>query len=176
MKSEQTEKIFMTTKDNAADAYAGESQANRKYKIFSEKADAEGYSNVAKLFRAASEAEGIHAKRLLFLLQQVNSTEDNLKKSIEGETSEYTTMYPSFIKEAEKENDPEAITIFTHAMKAEEVHAANYGKALKAVAGGDDLEVSKVLLCPVCGNIEFNSAPESCPICGVPGRMFKEIE
>ncbi len=166
----------MTTKDNAAEAYAGESQANRKYKIFSEKADAEGYSNVAKLFRAASEAEAIHAKRLLFLLQEVNSTEDNLKKSIEGEKSEYTTMYPSFIKLAESENDSEAVTIFTHAMKAEEVHAANYTKALQAISNDDDLEISKVLLCPVCGNIEFDSAPEKCPICGVPGRMFREIE
>ena len=166
----------MTTKDDAAEAFAGESQANRKYKIFSEKADAEGYSNVAKLYRAASEAEAIHAKRLLFLLQQVNSTEENLKKSIEGETSEYTSMYPSFIKDAEKENDKEAETIFTHAMKAEEVHAANYGRALEAVAGGNDLEVSKVFLCPVCGNIVFDSVPNTCPICGVPGRMFKEIE
>jgi rubrerythrin len=166
----------MTTKDDAAEAFAGESQANRKYKIFSEKADAEGYSNVAKLYRAASDAEAIHAKRLLFLLQQVNSTEENLKKSIEGETSEYTSMYPSFIKDAEKENDKEAVTIFTHAMKAEEIHAANYGKALEAVAAGNDLEITKVFLCPVCGNIVFDSAPDTCPICGVPGRMFKEIE
>lgn len=166
----------MTTKDNAADAYAGESQANRKYRIFSEKADAEGYANVALLFRAASEAEAIHAKRLLFLLQEVNSTGDNLKKSIEGETAEYTTMYPSFIEEATKENDSEAINIFTHAMKAEEVHAANYKKALEAVSAGGDLDVSRVLLCPVCGNIVFDSPPEKCPICGVPGRMFREVE
>ncbi len=166
----------MTTKENAAEAYAGESQANRKYSIFSEKAEAEGYSNVAKLFRAASEAEAIHAKRLLFLIQGVNSTGENLKKSIEGEKAEYTTMYPSFIEKAESENEKEAVTIFTHAMKAEEVHAANYKKALDAVSEGEDLEFSKVLLCPVCGNIQFDSAPETCPICGVPGRMFREVE
>lgn len=166
----------MTTNENASEAYAGESQANRKYSIFSEKADAEGYSNVGKLFRAASEAEAIHAKRLLFLMQGVESTEENLKKSIEGEKSEYTEMYPSFVKAAESENEKEAVTIFTHAMKAEEVHATNYKKALDAVSEGDDLDVSKILLCPVCGNIQFDEAPEKCPICGVPGRMFKEVE
>lgn len=166
----------MTTMENAAEAYAGESQANRKYSIFSEKADAEGYKNVAKLFRAASEAEAVHAKRLLFLLQEVNSTEDNLKKSVEGETAEYTSMYPSFVEGAQKEGNSEAETVFTHAMKAEEVHAANYEKALEAVSKSEDLKLEKVLLCPVCGNIVFDSAPETCPICGVPGRMYREIE
>ena len=166
----------MTTKENAAEAYSGESQANRKYSLFSEKAEAEGYPNVAKLFKAASEAEAIHAKRLLFLLQGVNSTEDNLKKYVEGETEEYTTMYPAFIEAAEKEGDTEGVTIFTHAMKAEEVHAAKYKAALEAVSEGGDIEISAILLCPVCGNIEYNSAPERCRICGVPGRMFREVE
>ena len=166
----------MAVKEDAAEAYAGESQANRKYSIFSEKADAEGYKNVAKLFRAASAAEAVHAKRLFFILQGVNSTEENLKKSIEGETDEYTSMYPSFVKEAQKEGDSEAETVFTHAMKAEEVHAANYKKALEAVSKSEDLKLKKVFLCPVCGNIVFDSVPDTCPICGVPGRMYKEIE
>ncbi|UUX91460.1 rubrerythrin family protein [Methanoplanus endosymbiosus] len=166
----------MTTMDNAEEAYAGESQANRKYEIFSEKAAAEGYPNVAKLFKAASEAEAIHAKRLLLILNKLGSTEENLKGSVAGETEEYTEMYPAFIKTANEEGQKEAATVFTHAMKAEEVHAGRYEKALEAVSAGDDFEASKIYLCPVCGNIEIDSIPERCPICGVPARMFREVE
>ncbi|WFN36877.1 rubrerythrin family protein [Methanomicrobium antiquum] len=166
----------MTTMDNAKDAFAGESQANRKYTNFSEKAAAEGFTNVSKLFKAAAEAEAIHAKRLLFVMQKVGSTEENLKGSVEGETDEFETMYPSFVEMAEKEGESEAKTVFTHAMKAEEVHAKKYTEALEAVSNGDDLKVKKIFLCPVCGNIEFDEIPEQCPICGVPARMFKEIE
>ena len=166
----------MTTKDNAEEAFAGESQANRKYSNFSDKAAAEGYPNVAKLFKAASEAEAIHAKRLLFVMQKVGSTEENLKGAVAGETEEYDKMYPSFVKMAEEENNTEAKTVFTHAMMAEEVHAGKYQKALDAVSDGEDLSVKKIFLCPVCGNIEFDEIPAQCPICGVPARMFKEIE
>ncbi|WOF15221.1 rubrerythrin family protein [Methanoplanus sp. FWC-SCC4] len=166
----------MTTMDNAAEAFAGESQANRKYFVFSEKAAAEGYPNVAKLFKAASEAEAIHAKRLLFAMQKVGTTEENLKGSVAGETDEYTKMYPSFIKKAQEESESEAETVFTHAMRAEEVHAGRYSIALDSVSKGKDMEIKKVFLCPVCGNIELDEAPASCPICGVPARMFREIE
>ncbi|EHQ37074.1 rubrerythrin family protein [Methanoplanus limicola] len=166
----------MTTMENAEEAYAGESQANRKYEVFAEKATAEGYPNVAKLFKAASEAEAIHAKRLLFVLNKLGSTEENLKGSVAGETEEYTEMYPAFIKTADEEGENEAATVFTHAMKAEEVHAGRYQKALEAVSAGNDFELSKVYLCPVCGNIEVDIIPEKCPICGVPARMFREVE
>lgn len=166
----------MTTIDNAEEAYAGESQANRKYEIFAEKATAEGYPNVAKLFKAASQAEAIHAKRLLLVLNKLGSTEDNLKGSVAGETEEYKEMYPAFIKTAKEEGENEAATVFTHAMKAEEVHAGRYEKALEAVSAGNDFELSKVYLCPVCGNIEIDSIPDKCPICGVPARMFREVE
>ncbi|RXE56903.1 rubrerythrin [Methanoculleus taiwanensis] len=166
----------MSTEENAENAYAGESQANRKYSAFAEKADAEGYPNIAKLYRAASEAEAIHAKRLLFILNQVGKTEENLKKSIEGENYEFTTMYPEFVAEAKEERKNEAALVFTHAMRAEEVHANLYLQALESVRSGGDLEVDAVYLCPVCGNIEFGSAPEKCPICGVPQRMFREIK
>ena len=166
----------MTTMDNAKEAFAGESQANRKYTSFSEKAAAEGFSNVSKLFKAAAEAEAIHAKRLLFVMQKVGTTEENLKGAFAGETEEYEKMYPSFVKGAEEEGQNEAKTVFTHAMKAEEVHADRYKRAFEAVSKGDDLAVKKIYLCPVCGNIEFDEIPAQCPICGVPARMFKEIE
>jgi rubrerythrin len=168
--------LFMSdTRENAWDAFAGESQANRKYAVFAEKADAEGYPNVARIFRAASEAEAIHAKRLLFVLQAIHSTEENLASSIEGETHEFTTMYPAFIEQAQKENLPEAAKVFRHAMGAEQVHAQRYSAALAAVKEEKDLEVKVVYLCPVCGNVELNEVPEICPICNAPGRMFREV-
>lgn len=166
----------MTTMENAAAAYAGESQANRKYSNFSEKAEAEGFPMVAKLFKAASEAEAIHAKRLLFVMDKIRSTEDNLKASVAGETDEFETMYPGFIKTAEAEGKTEAKAVFTHAMKAEEVHAGKYKEALAAVSKGSDISAKKIFLCPVCGNIEYDEAPSTCPICNVPATMFREIE
>ena len=165
----------MTTQKNAMEAFAGESQANRKYLAFSEKAGAEGFANIATLFKAASEAEAIHAKKLLKVLDAVNATEKNLEGSIAGETHEYTSMYPGFIKEAESEKKSEAVLAFTHAMKAEEVHAGLYKKALAALKGGHDLGREKVYLCPICGNIETGKAPDKCPICGVFGKQFREI-
>jgi len=165
----------MTTQKDAMDAFAGESQANRKYQAFSEKAAAEGFKNVATLYKAASEAEAIHAKRLLKVLGAVGTTEKNLEGSVAGETHEYTSMYPAFIKDAEAEKKSEAVLTFTHAMKAEEVHAGLYKKALAAIKAGHDLTNEKIYLCPVCGNIEIGKAPDKCPICGVLGKQFKEI-
>jgi rubrerythrin len=165
----------MPTTDNAKEAFAGESQANRKYLAFSEKAAEEGFRNVAVLYKAASEAEAIHAKKLLKVLTAVESTAKNLEASIAGETHEFTTMYPEFVKAAEAEKRSDAVLAFTHAMKAEEVHAGLYKKALAAINGGSDLGREKVFLCPVCGNIEIGKAPDKCPICGVFGKQFREI-
>ena len=165
----------MATSDNAKAAFAGESQASRKYQAFSEKAAEEGFKNVATLFKAASEAEMIHAKKLLKVLAMIGPTEKNLEASIAGETDEFTIMYPGFIKVAEAEKKTDAILAFTHAMKAEQVHAALYKKALDAIKAGHDLGREKIFLCPVCGNIEFGIAPDKCPICGVFGKQFREI-
>ena len=165
----------MTTEKNAMEAFAGESQASRKYLAFSEKAAAEGFTSVATLYKAASEAETIHAKKLMKVLGIVGPTEKNLEGSIAGETHEYTSMYPGFIREAESEKKSEAVLAFTHAMKAEEVHAGLYKKALAAIKAGHDLGREKVFLCPVCGNIEIGKAPDKCPICGVFGKQFREI-
>jgi rubrerythrin len=165
----------MATTENAQEAFAGESQANRKYQAFSEKAAEEGFKNVAVLYKAASEAEAIHAKKLLKVLAAVGPTAKNLEASIAGETHEFTTMYPGFIREAENEKKSDAVLAFTFAMKAEQVHAALYKKAFDAVKSGSDLPREKVFLCPVCGNIEMVKAPDKCPICGVFGKQFREI-
>ncbi len=164
----------MATTDNLKAGFAGESQANRKYASFSEKAAEEGFPHVAKLFRAASEAEAIHARRHLSVYG-VPSTADNLVASISGETEEFTEMYPAFIKESEAEKNDDATKSFTFAMKAEQVHAGLYQKALEAVKTGKDLAAEKVFLCPVCGNVALDAAPAACPICGVPGARWHEV-
>jgi rubrerythrin len=165
----------MATIENVKEALAGESQANRKYQAFSDKAAEEGFKSVATLFKAASEAEAIHAKKLLKVLGAIDITAKNLEASIEGETHEFTTMYPEFIKAAETEKRSDAVLAFTHAMKAEEVHAGLYKKALAAIKAGSDLSREKVFLCPVCGNIETGKLPDKCPICGVFAKQFREV-
>jgi rubrerythrin len=165
----------MATTENAKAAYAGESQANRKYLAFSEKAAGEGFKNIATLFKAASEAEAIHAKKLLKALMAIGPTKENLKESIAGETYEYSQMYPGFIKAADEEKKTDAVLAFTYAMKAEQVHAKLYEKALALLQSGSDMGRDKIFLCPVCGNIELGKAPDKCPICGVFGKQFREI-
>ncbi|WP_319578659.1 rubrerythrin family protein [uncultured Methanospirillum sp.] len=164
----------MATKDNLKAGFAGESQANRKYASFSEKATEEGFPQVAKLFRAASEAEAIHARRHLSVLG-IGSTAENLAVSVAGETEEFTEMYPGFIKESEAEANADATRSFTFAMKAEQVHAGLYEKALTAIKSGIDLQADHIYLCPVCGNVALDKAPGNCPICGVPGSKWSEI-
>ena len=156
------------TMKDLMDAFAGESQANRKYTAFAKKAEAEGKLNAAKLFKAAADAETLHALREFELAGMVGSTADNLKAAAAGETYEYTEMYPEFLKDAEAEGNNAAAIAFTGAMKAEEVHAKLYQEALENL---DQTEEVFYYLCPVCGNIE-KSIPEKCSICGVPGSKF----
>ena len=156
------------TMKNLMEAFSGESQANRKYTAFARKAEAEGKHNAAKLFRAASDAETLHALKELEVAGMIKETADNLKAGIEGETYEYQSMYPGFIKDAEEEGNKKAAAIFTFAMKAEEVHAGLYKDALENI---DQTEEVFYYLCPVCGNIE-KSVPDKCSICGVPGSKF----
>jgi Rubrerythrin len=156
------------TTDNLMAAFAGESQANRKYTAYAKQAEAEGKLSAAKLFRAAADAETIHALKELELAGRVGSTADNLKDAIAGETHEYKSMYPGFVKTAESEDNRAAQRTFTFAMKAEEVHARLYTEALNSI---DTAGEAFYYLCPICGNIEL-SVPETCPICGVPGSKF----
>jgi rubrerythrin len=162
------------TESNLNEAFAGESQANRKYLAFARKAEEEGFINVARLFRAAAEAEAIHAMGHLKALEGVKSTADNLRAAVAGETYEYTQMYPSMLQQAITD-DHRAKRMFAYAAKAEAVHAKLYQMALEAVAQGRDLSEVSFYLCPVCGNIEFGKAPESCTICGAKGEKFVKV-
>lgn len=156
------------TLNNLMDAFAGESQANRKYLAYAKKAEAEGKANAAKLFRAASDAEALHAQKHLEVAGKILSTSENLQDAVKGETYEFESMYPEFLKIAEEEGNKAAIKTFTFAMEAEKVHAKLYKEALESV---DETEEVFYYLCPVCGNIE-KSIPEKCSICGVPGSKF----
>lgn len=156
------------TLDNLMEAFAGEAQANRKYLAYAKKAEKDGKTNAAKLFRAASDAETLHALKHFEVAGKISSTTDNLKDAVAGETHEYKEMYPDFVKEAEAEGNKAALMSFTFAMKAEEVHAKLYQEALENL---DQTEEVFYYLCPVCGNIE-KSRPEKCSICGVPGDKF----
>jgi len=156
------------TLKNLMDAFAGESQANRKYLAYAKKAEAEGKTNAAKLFRAASEAEALHAQKHLEVAAKILSTLKNLEDAIKGETYEFESMYPEFLKIAEEEGNKAAIKTFTFAMEAEKVHAKLYKDALENI---DKTEEVFYYLCPVCGNIE-KSTPDKCNICGVPGEKF----
>lgn len=163
-----------STTDNLKEAFAGESQANQKYRAFAKKAEKEGLANIAKLFRATAEAERIHAEGHLKALEGVGSTAENLQAAINGETHEFTDMYPPMVEQAEAEGH-KAKVMFKFAVKAEEVHAELYKKALEVAQNGKDLDVTEFYLCPVCGHIEFGQAPERCPICGAKGHIFEKI-
>ncbi len=156
------------TFDNLMEAFAGESQANRKYLAYSKKAEKDGMINAAKLFKAASDAETLHALKHFEAAGKIYSTADNLKDAVEGETHEYKDMYPDFVKEAEAEGNKAALISFAFAMKAEAVHAKLYREALENL---DKAEEVFYYLCPVCGNIE-KFRPEKCSICGAVGDKF----
>jgi rubrerythrin len=161
----------MSTESNLKEAFAGESQANQKYRAFAKKAEQDGFPNVARLFRAAAEAERIHAEGHLRAADGIAATVDNLKAAIEGETYEYTTMYPPMLAEAQADGH-RAKTMFGFALKAEAVHAELYKRALEMVEQGRDLAEAGLYLCPVCGNIEFGPPPDACPICGAKKERF----
>ena len=156
------------TLNNLMEAFAGESQANRKYTAYAKKAEADGNINAAKLFKAASDAETLHALKHFEVAGKIHTTAENLKDAVAGETHEYTEMYPDFLKAAEVEGNKEAIKTFTFAMKAEAVHARLYQEALENL---DQSEEVFYYLCPLCGNIE-KAVPDKCAICGVPGSSF----
>jgi rubrerythrin len=162
------------TEMNLKEAFAGESQANRKYLAFAKKAEQDGFSNVARLFRTASEAEAIHAFGHLSAMDAIKSTADNLRAAIEGETYEYTEMYPPMLEQAQTENH-KAKRMFGWATKAEAVHAQLYKLALEAVAQGKDLAENSFYLCVLCGHIELGAPPAICPICGAKKEKYIQV-
>jgi rubrerythrin len=161
------------TNDNLQEAFAGESQANRKYLAFAKKADEEGYTQIARLFRAAAEAETVHAHAHLKAMAGVASTKDNLRQAVDGETFEFTNMYPKMIEEAKKEGNREAEVSFDNANRVEAIHAELYKKALENLGKNKH---TVYYVCQVCGNTVEGKAPDTCPICNSSAKMFKKIK
>jgi rubrerythrin len=156
------------------EAFAGESQANRKYLAFAAKADQEGFPQVARLFRAAAEAETVHAHSHLRALNGIHSTKENLQEAIFGETHEFKTMYPEMIEGAKAEGQKVAERSFSYANLVEKVHAQLYQKLLDSL--GKSQENYFYYICPVCGYTAEKEPPGACPVCGARGEMFKKIE
>ncbi len=164
------------THDNLMAAFAGESQANRKYLAFAKKAETEGYPQIAKLFRSAAEAETIHAHAHFAVLEGVKTTVDNLKAAIEGEGYEFKTMYPDFLEVALKEGNKKAEVSFKNAMAVEKIHFDLYSEALALLQSGKDLPAGDIWMCPVCGNTVKGNPPEKCPICNVMREKFYKVQ
>lgn len=162
------------SEENLKAAFAGESQANRKYLAFAKQADKEGYPQVAKLFRAAAEAETVHAHTHLRTLGGINSTAENLQEAISGETHEFTEMYPEMIKAAETEADKKALRSFSYANEVEKVHAELYRKALDSLDNPAD--VAAYYVCSVCGYTCENEAPDACPVCKAQKKAFFKVD
>ena len=168
--------LFMTkTDENLKAAFAGESQANRLYLAFAKAAEQEGFPQIAKLFKAAAEAETVHAHNHLRVLGQVKTTADNLSTAVSGETYEFTKMYPQFIEEAKAEDNKKALQSFDYANKVEAIHADMYKKAIDSVKAKKDLPAADMYVCPVCGNTFEGNAPDVCPICATPKAKFMKI-
>ena len=166
----------MSSEQNLQDAFAGESQANRKYLAFAKKADQEGLPNVAKLFRAAAAAETVHAHAHLRALGGIKSTAENLKEAVEGERYEFQEMYPGFIETAEAEDNKKALISFKNANTVEETHHGLYSEASASVDGGSDLPDRKIYVCEICGHTHYDGAPEKCPVCSAPQTKLFEVE
>ena len=162
------------TEEALKEAFAGESQANRKYLAFAAKADQEGFPQAARLFRAAAEAETVHAHAHLRALKGIRSTRENLAEAVSGETHEFKSMYPGMIEAAKAEGHKEAERSFVFANEVEKLHAGLYERMLAGL--GSATEAYAYMVCPVCGYTVEKEAPETCPVCGAKGKMFRKVE
>ena len=163
------------SQDNLGTAFARESQANRRYIAFARKATQEGFPQIAKLLRAAAEAETVHALNHLRIRNEVKSTLENLETAVSGETFEYNEMYPEYIKEADAEENRPATWSFEVANKVEKIHASLFSKAIDALKSGKDLSKREFFVCDVCGNTVENVVPEKCPICNAQKTRFSQV-
>jgi rubrerythrin len=170
--NEKERTMGKNTLENLKEAFAGESQANRTYLAFAKKAEEEGYSQVAKLFRAAAEAETVHAHNHLRVMKGIKSTKENLQAAINGETHEFKEMYPEMMNAAKSEKNDDAVQTFHYANEVEKIHAALYSKAVENLGKNEVLEY---YVCPFCGNTVEKAPPEKCSICGAPGKKFMKI-
>jgi len=160
-----------STKDNLNEAFSGESQAFQKYMAFAAKAESQGLPNIARLFRTTAQAERIHAEGHLKAMEKIGSTLENLQAAIDGETYEFTKMYPPMLEQAQKDGH-KAKRMFNYAVQVEEVHARIYKMALEAAQRGEDLSESEFYLCPFCGYIEVGKPSDPCPVCGAKPEKF----
>ena len=163
------------TVENLKSAFAGESQANRRYLVFAQKAEEEGFPQVSKLFRAAAEAETVHAFNHIRIIGETKSTTENLQTAVAGETFEYKHMYPDYVKTAKKEKKAQALWSFNVANQVEQVHANLFRKAMKTLKTGKELAKVDYYVCSVCGNTFENEAPSKCPICGSPKEKIFRV-
>jgi rubrerythrin len=160
------------TDENLKAAFAGESQANRRYLAFAKKAEEEGFIQVAKLFKAAAEAETVHALNHLRITGEIKSTLENLGTAVSGETFEFNEMYPEYIETAKQEGNKQAVWSFDVATKVEQIHAKLYNKAIDALKNKQPMEKVDYYVCSVCGNTVEGEPPDKCPICGSPKEKF----
>lgn len=160
------------TDNNLRDAFAGESQAHMKYLVYADKAEQEGKPNVAKLFRAISYAEQVHATNHLKTLGDVGTTEDNLQAAIDGEDFEVEEMYPAYDVVAKLQEEKGAVRSVHYAIEAEKIHSAMYTQAKQTVKEGKDIDIGDIYICPVCGYTDENDPPDACPVCGVSKEKF----
>ena len=166
----------MKTQANLKEAFAGESQANRTYLAYGDRAAKDGFGQVAKLFRAVAAAETIHAHAHLRAMDGVKGTAENLQEAAAGEKYEFEQMYPPMVATAEKEGNRRASISMRNAMEVEKVHHALFNQALGAVNDGKDLDDAPIRVCPVCGHTVIGDAPDQCPVCKAKGEKFMEID
>jgi rubrerythrin len=172
-KRERRRRGMTKSEKNLSEAFAGESQANRKYLAFAKQADKEGFSQVAKLFRAAAAAETVHAHSHLKQLKGVKSTKENLEAAVKGETFEFKNMYPQMIKNAEEEGNKGALRSFKYANDVEKVHAELYQKALDNLGSNEEVDI---YVCDICGYTAECEPPDECPVCKAKKQAFKKID
>jgi rubrerythrin len=163
------------TEENIKSAFAGESQAHMKYLIFAKKAEEEGFSNVARLFKAIAFAEQVHATNHLKVLGGINSSAQNLQLAIDGETFEVDEMYPAYKEVAKLQEEKSAVRSTDWALQAEKIHAAMYQKTQQAVEDNKDIELKEIFICELCGYTLEGGAPDRCPICGAPKQKFRKF-
>jgi len=161
--------------ENLQTAFAGESQANRKYLAFAKKAEEEGFPQIAKLFRAAAAAETVHATNHLKVMDGVKTTAENLQAAIAGENYEVTSMYPPMLATAETEADKRAARSFRWALEVEKIHEALYRKAAELLGKGKDAPVTEYYVCPICGYTHEGPMQDKCPVCGTPAEKFEKV-
>ena len=163
------------TEENLQEAFAGESQANRRYTFFAEKAEKEGQPQIAKLFRAAAEAETVHARNHFNAVDGVGTTKENLTAGVIGEHREFTAMYPPFIEQARTDQYKRGEITFDYANQVEEIHYNMFQEAVKELDSEQAMKDEPYFVCQVCGNTVLGAAPERCPVCKAPASSFKRV-